>query len=109
MQIIIKEEEILQNPNNFDLGDLVRKKYNNIKETMLCADGVKTLVVNKLEEGILNSEIINIDSSYVTHDGYDKCVICGEKTPYKVDEHIKNRIGYIEGVGQSCYQPNMCK
>jgi hypothetical protein len=38
----------------------------------------------------------------------DKCVICGKDTPYKFNDHINTRIGYIEGTGQGCYQPNSC-
>jgi hypothetical protein len=35
----------------------------------------------------------------ITH---DNCVICGRETPYTVETHIDNRIGYIEGMGQLC-------
>jgi hypothetical protein len=30
------------------------------------------------------------------------CVNCGEKTKYKMSDHIDMRINYIEGVGQLC-------
>jgi hypothetical protein len=30
------------------------------------------------------------------------CVVCGEETPYKFQDNINIRIGYIEGVGQTC-------
>jgi hypothetical protein len=43
----------------------------------------------------------------VSTDGYDLCVVCKAKTPYKTDAHIDTRIGYIEGVGQTC--PYGCK
>ena len=32
----------------------------------------------------------------------DKCVICGAETPYEFETHIDYRIGYVEGVGQTC-------
>jgi hypothetical protein len=32
----------------------------------------------------------------------DNCVICGRETPYTVETHIDNRIGYLEGMGQLC-------
>lgn len=40
---------------------------------------------------------------------FDKCVICGEDTPYTIDTHIDYRIGYIEGGGQGCFKPGGCK
>lgn len=39
---------------------------------------------------------------------YDHCVICGKETPYLRSTHIDYRIGYVEGGGQGCYQPNEC-
>ncbi len=38
----------------------------------------------------------------------DKCVICGKDTPYRFNDHIDTRVGYVEGAGQGCYQPHMC-
>ena len=32
----------------------------------------------------------------------DKCVTCGVDSLYDIDEHIKFRIGYIQGSGQLC-------
>tara|TARA_Y100000992_G_C20848055_1_gene296902 strand:- start:122 stop:310 length:189 start_codon:yes stop_codon:yes gene_type:complete len=32
----------------------------------------------------------------------DKCVTCGVDSLYHIDEHIKFRIGYIQGSGQLC-------
>lgn len=32
----------------------------------------------------------------------DKCVLCGEETPYLMTENINNRHFYIEGAGQLC-------
>lgn len=39
---------------------------------------------------------------------YDYCVLCGKKSPYKKTTHIDERIGYVEGAGQACFQPNKC-
>lgn len=33
----------------------------------------------------------------------DKCVICGQESPYDVTTHISQRRGYVEGVGQTCF------
>jgi len=32
----------------------------------------------------------------------EKCVVCGEETPYEFETHIDFRQGYVEGVGQTC-------
>jgi hypothetical protein len=32
----------------------------------------------------------------------DKCVLCGEDSPYEFETHIDLRVGYIEGAGQLC-------
>ncbi len=32
----------------------------------------------------------------------DKCVVCKKDSHHNKDEHIKVRIGYIEGAGQLC-------
>lgn len=86
MNIIITEDEIKSNPNYYELGKLVSKKYWNIKD----------------------NENTKINSEYVTEDGFDKCIICGEKTPYYSIADISNRIGYVEGAGQGCYKPKKC-
>lgn len=45
------------------------------------------------------------NTAYISEDGYDLCVICGKKTQYPTETHIDYRIGYIEGVGQTCDRP----
>jgi len=32
----------------------------------------------------------------------DKCVMCGEKTPYEKHTHIDIREHYVQGAGQMC-------
>jgi len=34
----------------------------------------------------------------------DKCIICYCETIYNKEEHINQRIGYIEGAGQLCLE-----
>ena len=41
-------------------------------------------------------------------DEYDHCVICGKQSPYKRSTHIDLRVGYVEGAGQGCFDPQMC-
>ena len=35
-------------------------------------------------------------------DTIEKCVSCGEDTPYRLNENIFNRYHYVEGAGQLC-------
>jgi len=35
--------------------------------------------------------------------GKDKCVMCSDETQYDFSTHIDLRSGYIEGVGQLCF------
>jgi hypothetical protein len=81
MEIIITEQEILSNSNDYQLGSLVRKKYWDIKGE---PEPPKSVV------------------DYVSEEGYDKCVVCGRVTQYHHTTPIDQRIGYIEGAGQTC-------
>jgi hypothetical protein len=76
MNLLVSEFEILNHPNDQDLGQIIRQKY---------WDSIKSI------------------------DPYDKCVMCGKESPYKMSTHIDNRIGYIEGSGQGCFQPKKCR
>ena len=76
----ITEKEILTYPNDTELGKYVRRKYNLLK-----------FETERLEDV-----------------EYDHCVICGKQSPYTRKTHIDNRVGYIEGGGQGCFQPNKC-
>jgi len=38
----------------------------------------------------------------------EKCLVCGKDTPYRFNDDISTRIGYIEGVGQGCYRSQIC-
>lgn len=40
---------------------------------------------------------------------FDKCMKCGLESPYTEDTHIDVRLGYIEGVGQFCFQEKVCE
>jgi len=52
--------------------------------------------------------IVNIEEELDKSLHYDHCVICGKETPYLRSTHIDFRVGYVEGGGQGCYQPNIC-
>lgn len=79
IEITLTENDILNNPNDSSLGEMIRQKYWDQK-------------YQKKQ---------NLDS-------FDHCVICGKETPYLRSTHIDYRIGYVEGSGQGCYQPNVC-
>lgn len=79
----ITEKEILDNPNDAELGAYVRDKYFNSK----------------------NAEKVSVDKTSLE---YDKCLICGKESPYLVSTHIDLRYGYIRGAGQGCFSPKEC-
>jgi len=80
VSILLTEKEILNLPNDGDLGKYTREKYNKIKEDL---------------ERSMDME-------------HDHCVICGKQSPYTRNTHIDERIGYVEGGGQGCFSPNKC-
>lgn len=71
MIIAVSEREILSNPNDQELGRMVRHRYLEAK--------------------------------------MDRCVECGGLTPYHVSDHVDTRVGYVEGAGQGCWKPHVCK
>lgn len=77
----ISEKEILNFPNDSELGKYVRKKYwENVR----------------IEE----------ESKFTE---YDNCVICGKLSPYTRETDITYRVGYVEGGGQGCFMPFECE
>jgi hypothetical protein len=81
MEIIITEREILSNSNDYQLGSLVRKKYWDLKGEPQVKDSSK---------------------DYISEEGYDKCVVCGRTTQYHHTVPVDQRVGYIDGAGQTC-------
>ena len=82
MQITITEQEILANSNDYQLGSLVRQKYWDSKGE--------------------DSDQSITQVSYISDEGFDKCVICARVTKYHHTTPIDLRRGYIEGAGQAC-------
>jgi hypothetical protein len=39
---------------------------------------------------------------FVSEDGFDLCVMTGEKTPYRTETPVDLRLYYVEGAGQLC-------
>lgn len=125
--VSLTEKEILSHPNDYELGEYIRKKYwesRKIQNTEL--DEKPWESIDKIPKiwtcTICGKDTSEIESDYLI--GYDHlscrlkgdskmdekdlCVICGKETPYLKSTHIDFRIGYVEGCGQGCYQPNIC-
>jgi len=73
-KITLSEEDIKNNPNDYDLGHLIREKYYKYLDLK-----------------------------------FDKCLKCGLESPYTEDTHVDMRYGYVEGMGQFCFQEKICK
>jgi hypothetical protein len=90
LTIKISEKEINDCSNDTELGSYVRNKYLEFKS------------VSHEDDVLSMGQIPDYNS-------YDKCVICGKESPYKVSTHIDMRNGYVEGVGQTCFNPKECE
>jgi hypothetical protein len=98
--ITLTEKEIMSTPNDSELGRMVRNKFWQERRNL---EGPP----NDDEHVILN---INPDGTVRSIGGEkDICIICGKETPYLKTTHIDLRHGYVEGAGQACYQPDICK
>lgn len=90
IKIKITEKEILNNPNDNQLGSYIRKKYLTILSEEKQSD------IDWLSLGQINDE------------EPEKCLVCGKLSPYTRSTHVDLRTGYIEGVGQGCFTPVKC-
>jgi hypothetical protein len=89
IKIKITEEEILSKPNDGELGSYVRTKYIVLKDTL------------KKEQDVLSL-------GQIPDDEPERCLVCGEFTPYTKGTHVDFRVGYIRGAGQGCFTPDKC-
>ena len=95
MEIKITNREILERPNDLELGKYVREKYwNEINNLVKNSDEHVKLVVDDY------GHVVGIEER--SDDEYDSCVICGRKTSYTRNTHVDIRMGYVDGVGQTC-------
>mgnify|MGYP006270654727 FL=1 len=132
--VTLTEQEILNKPNYYELGELVQEKYWNQRKSfengrsddenfIIHADenGLVTKIQHAWTCSICGESTQNVDYDYLI--GYDHlachlkqdrdvefdhCVICGKRSPYTRNTHIDQRIGYVEGGGQGCFQPIQC-
>ena len=129
MKIFITKEEILSRSNDYELGKFIRQRFweQYEEEIITNSDEHVGLVIGEdgLVKRIVRAEEMNqtcsicgestfrISSEHLAgndhlecvlrqQDEYDKCVLCGRETSYKRSTHIDLRIGYVEGVGQTC-------
>lgn len=110
--VSLTEKEILDTPNDFELGEKVRKMYWQQKELQTEEDILRTkddesYVLVADDSGMVIG--IHLPDNDFTDNGYDKCVVCGKVSPYKTTTHIDLRIGYVEGAGQGCFQTEVCR
>lgn len=132
--VTLTEIEILSTPNDLDLGHKVRNMYWQERRNQegppsddehftlnIGEDGLVKSIGKPWVCSICGEKTDKVDYDYLAgwdhlscrlkseiNDEKDKCVICGKETPYSRNTHIDFRVGYVEGGGQGCYQPNIC-
>jgi hypothetical protein len=137
INVNLTEKEILDTPNDSELGELVRNKFWQARRDQegpqyddehfgltIGEDGLVKSINRPWTCSICGGSTSEIEYDYlvgydhlgcvlkeeeVRPDAFDKCVICGKETPYLRSTHIDLREGYVEGGGQGCYQPNICE
>jgi hypothetical protein len=137
IKVTLTEKEILDTPNDSMLGELTRNKYWQARRDqegpryddedfgiIIGEDGLVKSIIRPYTCSICGGDTSEIDYDYLVgydhlgcvlkqesenKDTLDKCVICGKETPYLRSTHIDHRIGYVEGGGQGCFQPNICE
>jgi hypothetical protein len=136
IKVTLTEKEILDTPNDSMLGELTRNKYWQARRDqegpryddedfgiIIGEDGLVKSIIRPYTCSICGGDTSEIDYDYLVgydhlgcvlkqesenKDTLDKCVICGKETPYLRSTHIDHRVGYVEGGGQGCFQPNKC-
>lgn len=90
IKIKITEQEILDKPNDAELGSYVRNKY-------------------MVQQELMKQEIDTLSLGQIPDDEPERCLVCGKFSPYVRSTHIDMRIGYITGLGQGCFMPTNCE
>ena len=133
--VTITSEEILSNSNNYALGELVRNKYWQERRNQegpprddehffldIAPDGTVKKIIRPWTCSICGKDTSEVEYDYLVGydhlgcilqgdpkmDEKDRCVICGQEKPYLRSTNINDRVGYVEGGGQGCYQPHIC-
>ena len=137
ISITLTESEILSRSNDFELGEYIRNKYWQERRNQegpppvddvhfflnIGDDGLVKSIGKPWTCSVCGEKTDNVDYDYLvgwdhlscrlkeeqkSSEEYDKCVLCGKQSPYTRNTHIDMRIGYVEGGGQGCFQPNEC-
>ena len=133
--VTLTQEEILNRPNDYDLGEYVRNKFWQERRNQegppvddehfmmeINPDGTVKRIIKPWVCSICGQDTSNIEYDYLVGfdhlacvlngdpkmDEKDKCVICGQESPYLRSTNIYDRVGYVEGGGQGCFQPHIC-
>lgn len=126
LNVNVTEKEILENPNAFELGNLILSKYwkarEKIEQLRKTSGNEYFHPTNSWNCSICGKSTSEVESDYlIGYDHldckmkqdmnieYDNCVLCGKLSPYTRNTHIDMRIGYVEGCGQTCFQPHTCE
>jgi predicted N-acetyltransferase YhbS len=112
IMVNLTEKEILETPNDSELGEKVRARYWEQKELQteeqkLREKDDESYILVADDNGMVIGMHLPSEDDF-TDNGYDKCVMCGKVSPYPTRMHIDLRIGYVEGSGQGCFQPEIC-
>lgn len=135
IQITLTEKEILDTPNDYDLGEKVRNMLWQAQRDQrgpqfddehfrmeINPDGSVAKIIRPWTCSVCGKDTSEVEYDYLVGydhlscvlqgdpkmDEYDKCVICGKETPYLRSTNIHERVGYIEGGGQGCFQSHIC-
>ena len=71
-EVCLTEEEVLKNPNNSLLGEIVRKKYWESKNNQDMDKNLEKLLLNKLRQPIHKNYICKYIFRYSTQEDCDK-------------------------------------
>ena len=133
--VSLTQEEILNRPNDFELGEYVRNKFWQERRNQegpprddehfsmeINPDGTVKRIIRPWTCSICGKDTSEVEYDYLVGydhlgcvlngdpkmDEKDKCVICGQESPYLRSTNIHERTGYVEGGGQGCFQPHIC-
>lgn len=90
IKIKITEQEILDKPNDAELGSYIRRKY-------------------VIQQQSMSKEVDVLSLGQIQDEEPEKCLVCGKFSPYVKSTHIDLRVGFIEGAGQGCFTPTNCE
>jgi hypothetical protein len=101
IKVIVTEKEIMDTPNDYELGNLVRNRYWQVQRDQKGPRiDDETFFLDIDNDGLVRS------ITRPTQGEYDTCSMCGKETQYLKSTSVDIRVGYIEGAGQLCFECN---